>query len=280
MKITKPAGTELAPRLKDVLELVYAKRPLLEYEAAGNNRNGELCAVTAWQDGQLIGRIDAEFRKYSPTKGTNEIWYSLTCDNIRKQRGSRNTKFVSSAKTAAKDVIELFTKKPLFALGARLIDEVKHVVSGLEERVHSNYRNSIAFVASELTNYFIDIYEGKTPAIPQKIADQIVSKDMLRKRDNVLIAENVIKHMKNGNGYCIKVMKDESLLFAHMGDSMTTSKCASTYELDQYSQEKITMLKLLEPNQFAADIGIKYETDNGEEKSMCYFIVAGETITH
>ena len=280
MKITKPAGTEVAPRLKEMLELVYAKRPLLEYEAAGNNRNGELCAVTAWQDGQLIGRIDAEFRKYSPAKSTNEIWYSLTCDNIKKQRGSRNTKFVSNAKTAAKDVIELFTKKPLSVLGARLIDEVKHIVNGLAEKVHSNYRNSIVFTSSELTNYFIDTYEGKAPPIPQKIADQIVSKDMLRKRENVLIAQNVMNHMVNGKGYCVKVMKDESLLCVRIADPMTTSKCASTYELDQYSQEKITMLKLLEPNQFAADIGIKYETDNGEEKSMCYFIVAGETITH
>jgi hypothetical protein len=47
--------------------------------------------------------------------------------------------------------------------------------------------------------------------------------------------------------------------------------------LDQYTQEKFTMLKLLDKNQFAADVGIKYESDDGVKKETIYFIVAGET---
>jgi hypothetical protein len=40
------------------------------------------------------------------------------------------------------------------------------------------------------------------------------------------------------------------------------------------------MLKLLDANQCAADIGVKFESSFDGETTMVYFIVAGETVTH
>ena len=94
------------------------------------------------------------------------------------------------------------------------------------------------------------------------------------------IADNVLTHMKNHNGYCIRMMQDETLLCTHIGNPATTSKHQSTYELDQYTQEKLVMLKVLEDNQFAADIGVKYKRDDGNIPYTVYFVVAGETVTH
>ena len=269
----------LSSRLHAVLSLIHAKRPLLEYEViSAHPITNEAKHVRVWQDGQFLGSIDASHSKYSPTDGKTHTWYAVTCDNIRKSRGAnKNMKFSKDAKTAARDVIELFTKKPLSSLGETLIKNVKDMVNLLHDRIESNYKNSINFSSHVLTNYFVDLHLGKTVPIPKLIEDQIVSKELLRKRENLEVSSNVWNHCKNNHGYALKVMQDESLLFAHIGNPDTTSKHQSTYELNQYTQEKYTMLKLLEPNQFAADIGVKYEYDNGDTKEMWYFIVAGET---
>ena len=270
-------GATLAPRLKEVLDLVYAKRPLLEYEVTGYSDNYYAETVNVWQDGQKVGKIYSRHQRYSPTNGTTEMWYALESDNIKKSRGDRDTKYCKNAKVAARTAIEAFTKKPLAVLGKKLITDVKYKVESMCDSVERIYQNSVSFSGLELVNYFTDMAMGNNPPMPKRTVDSIVSNEALRKRENYEIARNVFAHLKANNGYAIKVMQDETLLCTHVGNPDTTSKHQSTYELDQYSQEKFAMLKLLDTNQFAADIGIKYESDDGDKKETIYFIVAGET---
>jgi len=270
-------GATLAPRLQEVLDLVYAKRPLLEYEVTGYSDNNYAETVRVWQDGQEVGKIYSRHQRYSPTNGTTEIWYALDSHNIKKKRGDRNTKYCKDTKVAARIIIEQFAKKPLADLGKGIILNVKYVVESVHERIERDYRNSINFSALDIANYFTDMVMANNPPVPKRIIDSIVDNEALRKRENYQIACNVLAHLKANNGYAIKIMQDETLLCAHIGNPDTTSKHQSTYELDQYTQEKFTMLKLLETNQFAADIGIKYGSDDGVDKETIYFIVAGET---
>lgn len=273
-------GATLAPRLKEVLDLVYAKRPLLEYEVIEYSDNNYAQTVRVWQDGQKVGTIYSRFSRYSPTKGMSETWYAVDSYNIKKERGDRNTKYSKDAKVAARTVIELFSKRTLAELGKNLITDVKSSVDSMVDRAIYDYRSEMNTVPSiDVANYLTDVHMGKAVPLPKTIADHIVKRDILRRRDNYDIASNVLKHVKANNGYAIKVMQDETLLCVHLGNPETTSKNKSTYELDQYTQEKFTMLKLLEVNQFAADIGVKYERDDGEKKDTIYFIVAGETKT-
>jgi len=270
-------GATLAPRLQEVLYLVYARRPLLEYEVTGYSDNNYAETVRVWQDGQEVGKIYSRHQRYSPTNGTTEIWYALDSHNIKKKRGDRNTKYCKDTKVAARIIIEQFAKKPLADLGKGIILNVKYVVESVHERIERDYRNSINFSALDIANYFTDMVMANNPPVPKRIIDSIVDNEALRKRENYQIACNVLAHLKANNGYAIKIMQDETLLCAHVGNPDTTSKHQSTYELDQYTQEKFTMLKLLETNQFAADIGIKYGSDDGVDKETIYFIVAGET---
>jgi hypothetical protein len=270
-------GATLAPRLQEVLDLVYAKRPLLEYEVESYSDNHYVETVKVWQDGQKVGKIYSRYQRYSPTNGTTEMWYALESDNIKKSRGDRDTKYCKNAKVAARTAIEAFTKKPLAELGKSLISNVKYAVESMHEKVERDYRNSISINSLELANYFVDVVMANNPPVPKRIIDSMSSNDTIRKGENYEIACNVFAHLKANNGYAIRVMQDETLLCAHIGNPDTTSKHQSTYELDQYTQEKFTMLKLLDKNQFAADIGIKYESDDGVKKETIYFIVAGET---
>ena len=270
-------GATLAPRLQEVLDLVYAKRPLLEYEVIRYGDVHYADSVRAWQDGQVVGEIRACFDRFSPTKGMTERWYAIDAHTIKKQRGERNRKYCKDAKVAARTVIEQFAKKDLAELGKSLISNVKYVVETMHESVERDYRNSISFNSVELANYFTDVVMGNNPTVPKRTIDSIVSNEALRKRENYEIACNVLTHFETKNGYAIRVMQDETLLCAHIGNPDTTSKHQSTYELDQYTQEKFTMLKLLDMNQFAADIGIKYDSDDGAKKETIYFIVAGKT---
>lgn len=270
-------SNKLHHRLQTVLYLVYAKRPLLEYEVISANHEQEATEVSVWQDGQNLGRIDASYRKHSPSDGNVYEWFAVTSDNVKKSRGRRNTKFSKDAKTAARNAIDLLSKKPLSDLGGRLIANMRSVVEQLRNTINGDYKNAISYNNSTLTNYFLDKHLGKNPPIPKSIEDQIINKELVRKKENLDVAENVLMHCKNNNGYALQVMKDETLLFVHMANPASASKLKSTYELDQYSQEKYTMLKVLEPNQFAADIGVKYDYDVGDTEEMWYFIVAGET---
>lgn len=282
MKISSDSTKHKAlhPRLISVLEIVYSKRPLLEYEVTDVDSDLLGTRVIVWQNGQKIGSVNAVFNRWSDAKSMNEKWYAVESPNIRKERGRRNTKFSKDAKTAARTIIESFAVKPLAELGMTLAMEMRSHIVSMRDRVEHEYRNAISYFNLTLTNYFTDLYMGRNPTMPTKIAEQIVSKDVLRKRESLEIAENVYNHCKNNNGYAVKVMQDNTILFTALGSAETTSKFNSTYELDQYSQEKFTMLKVLDFNQFAANIGIKYETDDGVKKETIYFIVAGETVVH
>lgn len=270
-------GATLAPRLQEVLDLVYAKRPLLEYEVIRYGDVHYADSVRAWQDGQVVGEIRACFDRFSPTKGMTERWYAIDAHTIKKQRGKRNRKYCKDAKVAARTVIEQFAKKDLAELGKSLISNVKYVVETMHESVERDYRNSISFNSLELITYFTDVVMGNNPPVPKRIVDSMTNNEAFRKRENYEIACNVLAHFKVNNGYAVKIMEDETLLCAHIGNPDTTSKHQSTYELDQYSQEKFAMLKLLDLNQFAADIGLKYEIDTDFKKESIYFIVAGKT---
>ena len=270
-------GATLAPRLQEVLYLVYAKRPLLEYEVIRYGDVHYADSVRAWQDGQVVGEIRACYDRFSPTKGMTERWYAIDAHTIKKQRGERNRKYCKDAKVAARTVIEQFAKKSLAELGKSLISNVKYVVETMHESVERGYRNSISFNSLELITYFTDVVMGNNTPVPKRIVDSMTNNEALRKRENYEIACNVLAHFKANNGYAVKIMEDETLLCAHIGNPDTTSKHQSTYELDQYSQEKFAMLKLLDLNQFAADIGLKYEIDTDFKKESIYFIVAGKT---
>jgi len=270
-------GATLAPRLQEVLYLVYARRPLLEYEVTGYSDNNYAETVRVWQDGQEVGRIYSRYQRFSPAKGITEMWYALESHNIKKQRGERNRKYCKDAKVAARTVIEQFAKKSLAELGKSLISNVKYVVETMHESVERDFRNAMSFNSLELITYFTDVVMGNNPPVPKRVVDSMTNNEALRKRENYEIACNVLAHFKANNGYAIKIMEDETLLCAHIGNPDTTSKHQSTYELDQYSQEKFAMLKLLDLNQFAADIGLKYAIDTNFMKETIYFIVAGET---
>lgn len=269
-------------RLKDVLDLVHAKRPLLEYQVektvSHNPDLREVSGVTVWQDGQKVGTIDSRCTRFSETNGTNTLWYALESHNIRKERGQKNTKFCKDAKTAARTVVEMFTKRTLAELGERLISVVKSEVNSLHQRFEHDYcgRYAIGSTNAEVMNILMDLYEDKVPVMSHGMKTQIVKLDMQRKRDNYVIATNVVSYLQSKNAYVIETMQDETLLCAYMADPATTSKHKSTYDLAPFLQEKFTMLKLLEPRQFAADIGVKFEWGNNKDR-MIYFIVGGET---
>lgn len=280
MKITYARDTnKLSARLKEVLDLVHAKRPLLEYEVIEGIKD-EATKVVVYQDGQRIGKLNADRRRYSPSKGANEIWFAIEAHTIKKERGDSNTRFCKDVKTAARIAIESFAKKSLTSLGEELIIETVSGVSNVSDKVHYVFSNAINYSITAVSTYFLDVMAGKNPPIPQKIQDQIISKDLARLKDNYDICANVYKHSKNKNGYAMCVMQDESLLIANLADPSATSKHASTYELDESIQEKFTMLKLLDENQCAADIGVKFKAIHNQQNVMIYFIVAGKTVTH
>lgn len=276
---SKEKYTGLSKPLALVLEEVYNKRPLLEFEVTSTIPTDDATrvarSVNVWQHGQRLGSIDAHHRKYSPKNSTSETVYAVESPLIDKQRGRRNTKFCKSAPTAAKVVIDVFAKQPLRALGADLANQLERKTEYLKSNATMIFVDNIRKSSIiDMATYFVESYLGNNPILPASISKN-VNDDTLKKYDNYKIASSVCKHMENKNAFGISYMKDGTLLVVDLANHETTSKVATTYEMPQFMQEKFTMLKLLDRNQFAQDIGVRIETSDGED---AYLIVKGETV--
>lgn len=275
---TKHKHDGLSPRLKEVLDIVHAKRPLIEYEVTDVDYNNEASKVKCWQHGQFLGSIDSHFKKYSNASGMTVTWFCVFSPHITKERGDAHRRYLKNAKTAAKVAIESLIKTPLEQLGKELVNLGQGAAESVMSRVHSDLRYGLKFSEIAAIDYFIALHLGETVEPPKVIMDNITDK-AVKSRDNFLIAKNVINHVHARNCYYLKQMKDESWLFADPASLNTTSKIQTTYDLPEAAQEKLTMLKLLEYNQFAKDIGIKLRPNMDEELDL-YVVVKGETVTY
>jgi hypothetical protein len=280
MKIIKSAGQELRQDLAELINFVYAKRPLLEYQADDVDPTTNLItSVTVWQDGQSLGHVDVSFNRYNATRGCNEKWIKVTCRNIKKVRGQyRNAKFTKNVKGAAALVVELFTKRSLNEIGVKIALTVRDAIEELHREVEYRYKNVIGVNKDILIPYFMEVLEGNNPPIPSNIASQLTTEDSKKRIADMHIAKNVYGYFEAKDGYVAQIMQDESILCCDIASGQTV-KYASTFEMNTAMQEKFTILKLLEANQFAADIGIKVKIEDRIKTQFMYFVVGGDTKT-
>lgn len=271
--------TEIDKDLTQILETVSAKRPLLEYEAESSINDAILISVSVWQHGQKLGVINARYKRYMPSKQQNEIWCAVSSPLIEKQRGRTNTKFCKSSATAAKIVIDVFAKQPLAVLGTSLGEKMYGLVEATSNRCASMFLDSFRNNTLAAATYFTELHLGNSPPMPPQI-QKIMTEHLLKQYDNYRISENVRYYLGKKNGHAIKYMQDGSLLVVDMSDYSKTHKYESTYNLPQFMQEKLTMLKVLERNQFAENIGIKFADVEDSIESDCYFVVNGETVVN
>lgn len=281
---SKTKHQEINSRLQEVLELIHAKRPLLEYEVTDHSIiDGSAVEVSVWQHGQKLGEIHASYKRYSKTKGEHERWFRVMSPFIEKERGERNCKFAKDAKSAARTAIEVFIKKTLGTLGQELADPSFNRLAYLHDRVRTSFHHSYNVDRFETREYFIQLKQGLNPTPPTGVMNDI-SDEILRKYENLMIAKNVGIHAKNKNGYFIQVMKDETFLVVDLANPEGATKYETTYAMPEALQEKFTILKLLEANQFAADIGIRMATASRDpsepEEDVTYFVVGGATKTY
>lgn len=271
-------------RLTNVLDIVRVKRPLLEYEAErsimGHDGKRLLVCVSVWQHGQQLGSIEAYKQRYSHTKNENIIWFGVSSPLIQKQRGREDTKYCKNAESAAKIVIDVFAKRPLAVLGEKIGDQMCSLIEGLANRCSSMFGDYFRNNTLAYAKYFMETHLGNTPPIPPAVK-QCINDQTMKAYDNYKIAKNVKTHLSNKNGHTISYMQDGSFLVVDMADYSKTHKYSSTYEMPQFMQEKFAMLKLLEPNQFAENIGVKVlRTNSSDEETLWYFIVNGETVVN
>lgn len=270
-------------RLQKVLEIVDTKRPLFEYKIIARGWGGEAEApatkVSVWQHGQRLGKIDVDHRKHSKTKDQVEKWFAVESPYIDTKRGRANTKFSKDAETAAKIVIDVFAKQPLAVLASEAIESSgRHLESAYHRKV-SAFTSSLPSHSADVYVYFTEMYMGNTTQPPKSVMSRIDDKTVKAYKEYV-VARGVMEHLKKGNGYLAHYMADGTFLVVDVKDHKTAAKIASTYEMPAFMQEKITMLKLMDNNQFAENIGVKSSMDFigiGEETPY-YFIVGGETV--
>lgn len=273
----------LEPNMEKVLALIHAKRPLLEFMVVDNSSariNSEeyktyATKVAVWQHGQKLGSIHSRFSKYSKTKQQTEYWIAVECPYIEVERGRRGTKFTKSPEVAAKIVVDVFAKAPLSVLGEKLTqvtgDRVNSAHSTLWQAVHYSSK----FSDVDMREYFIEQHLGNNPQVPTKITAVITDK-VVAEYKAYKIAQVIRDYALKGNGFAVQYCNDDTYLVTDMANNEYTYKYKTTYEMPQFMQEKLAILKILKVDEFAENIGVKV-TSNLEE---IFFIVKGDTIAH
>lgn len=274
---SKHKHTSVCPTLTKIIELIAAKRPLLEYEVVEIDNEKRAHAVKVYQHGQCLGYLNTWFHRYSNKHSRTEIWIALKSWTIQRDRGEPNTKYTKDPKVAASIVIDKFTKKSFALIAHEVVRETTQIITGIHDRVHGAFRYSMEIPQTFTMAYFIKIKQGEQPKVPQNILDKI-SDEVVRKYENYKIAGNVLQHMKSKNGTFVTTMKDGALLCIPLSDPDRAERYENTYALPDFMQEKLTMLKLLDHAQFAADIGIKIQHDS--ENLPTFFVVSGDTVVH
>lgn len=273
-KITLNNAIGVVPELDEVLRQVFMKRPSLRYLARGIKE--DLAYSLDVYDGiDHVGSV--MYGSYRPYRGETKLVYQLQSPKINKDRAPNDTILTSNSKVAVKTLLneEVY---------ARPDDEkkVSQVLTHAEYRMESII-SSLSYNVSHLGNnlnlnkLLVKIVDGETIDIDARFPEISKFVDKNRKTlAEIELAEGVQKTMEAKNYHVVKYEIDESLSMFSAKDRAIVYNGNSTYDLPDWAQSKLAMLKVVDPKQVMRHVGFKFHEDNDEDKALYYVLLDGE----
>lgn len=273
-KITLNNAVGVVPELDEVLRQVFMKRPSLRYLARGIKENVAY-SLDVYDGIDHVGSV--MYGSYRPYRGEPKLVYQLQSPKINKDRAPNDTILTSNSKVAVKTLLneEVY---------ARPDDEkkVSQVLTNAEYRMDSII-SSLSYHVSHLGNslnlskLLVKIVDGETIDIDARFPEIRKFVDKNRKTlAEVELAESVQKTMEAKNYHVVKYEIDESLSMFSAKDRAIVYNGNSTYDLPDWAQSKLAMLKVVDPKQVMRHVGFKFHEDNDEDKALYYVLLDGE----
>jgi hypothetical protein len=267
------------PELDVILRQVFMKRPSLRYLVTKVNKDNLAYVLEVYEGIDHTGRVT--YGDYRPMRGETKKVYMLESPKIEKKRHPVDALITTNATTAVKTLLD----EEIYAPPGEE-RKVRDVLMQAEYRMESLVSQaSYAFhsppSAVDVTRFLSKTLAGETIDVDAHFPKikQFLEKNRKPLEDFDIITE-VAKHIEGDNApkdySVIKYEIDESISMFSAKSKSIVYNGKSTYELPDWAQSKLTMLKVVEPKQVIRNVGFKFNQDNDEDKALYYVILDGE----
>jgi hypothetical protein len=264
------------PELDEVFRKVFLKRPSLRYVARDRRDKNDNASVFDVYDGiDWVG--EATWKNYAPGRGEEKKMFHVHSPNIKKERYPRDTLLTTKAGSAIKILLDTDIIKPR-PVDEKVKQKLQSAVSELDSlmsRVRYRMRGDAS--GPELLSFLFACRDGENPKIENYPS---VIKNLTAENEKAVgdyaVLEELEGQIARGGFHCIEYEVDESLTAYSSATNSIIYQGKSTYELPQWAQGKLTMLKMVENNQAIRGVGFRYEDIRTAVKNVVYVLIDGE----
>lgn len=270
-------GTQgVAPELDEVFRKVFLKRPSLRYVARDRqDRNNNAFVLDVYDGIDWVGEV--KWAEHRPSRGETKRMFHIKSPNINKDRSPSDTLLTTKASSAIRTLLNTDTIKPR-SVDEKIKDKLETAVSELDSLMSRvRYRLEMRNNNVELLSFLFAYKDGENPKIEDYPG---VVKNLTPENEKALgdyaVLEELEGQIARGGFHCIEYEVDESLTAYSSKTNSVIYQGRSTYELPQWAQGKLTMLKMVENNQAIRGVGFRYEDIRTAVNKVVYVLIDGE----
>ena len=259
VKLTK--SEKVHPMLGGLMLSLFMKKPNLTFVEAKH---------THW----LGEQVASSFKVIYDLDRVGLLAYSdgkicVQSSLIKRERRPFDEFRTKNEKAAIRKALEVYVPE---AAGNFVADIIRDTTDAIDNVRYSAYRKVPDISVQEAMSFFRAYkYAEERIPIPADI-DARLTDNAIQAIDDYNLAREMQALAQKKQGYAIREDINGNFTVVNMNDSSILYRGPSTYELPEWMQSKFTILKLLEVNQVARNIGCKTDRPSG----LHYFIVDGE----
>ncbi len=266
----------VAPELDEVFRKVFLKRPSLRYVARSRqDKSGNAFALDVYDNIEWVGEV--MWREHRPSRGEAKMMFHIKSPNINKDRSPGDTLLTTKASSAIKTLLNTDTIKPR-SVDEKIKEKLETAVSELDSLMSRvRYRLEMRNNNAELLSFLFACKDGENPKIEDYPG---IVKNLTPENEKALgdyaVLEELERQIARGGFHCVEYEVDESLTAYSSKTNSVIYQGKSTYELPQWAQGKLTMLKMVENNQAIRGVGFRYEDIRTAVNKVVYVLIDGE----
>lgn len=259
--------TEVFPQLDELLKSLTMKEPSLTF--IQNTLVSPCTSVDVYNHVDKVGEL-GYFSKTN-RNGDGYRYFSIKSPKILKNRRPYNCIDTKNNKTALREAVKYFSQEvDKSKVCAFILEKVKTNLSEITSR--AKYRSELNTATTKvITEYFYQrIAFGVVPEVPASILDTFNSKDLVSKRRDYVIVEAMEQALQRREGYALRFDIDGGFTVVSAKDGSLLYRGSSSYDLPEWMQSKLAMLKVMDENRAIHNVGVKFEPDN--DYTYMYFV--------
>jgi len=263
-------GQPVHPLLRKVIEGVNAKAPLLKFVAADMGAD-YLTWFDVLHDVETLGKVYISYTR----NGTS---VAVASENIKKQRGNKDTKVTKNANVAIKTCLEVFRPKPQDKVAYGILRDFNYATQILEMNAREAVTGFLRSGSRALTfGCFLADFQGG--ALPADIQAAVMAEGLCDKVARHRAMEALRAAVTAKYGVVLAAAPDNAFVMVDLGKPDVTTVVKDTYSLPTNYQEKLAILKIMDPREPVPNVGFKYAAGGDTAHGPSYFLAGGDTVT-